>query len=707
MTLLKQIRFLYGLSLLLTLTSTPLLCQTYKGRDTLVKKFGLETDQIKRSYVVSDIIRSYTPNYDSVELKGNEFAHDFEVQKNKFGQMMSYYTLCRLGVELAKYEVSRLYAKKTISIANQIKNDTIAARTWLSVGFSYYSQGDFQMGISSYMKAIPICEREQNNKSYQKILASAYNGLGLCFSVKPFPNFDKAETFYLKALEIDEKTNNTRDWGLVLIRLGILYTATKDYIKADKYLTEALDFAERSKMPVLQKWAIESVASFQKEKHEYKQALLSYKRSLAISKSTNEVPGIVSSYINIAETYFGLSDHKLALVYADSAYRLCDFNKIFEPMFKINALRSDIFRSKGNFEAALLYYKKSVELKDSLFTERSNNNIQELETRYKTQDQEKELLEKSAALKIQTEKTEKQAAQRNFFIVGILLLLIIIAFVYWQYIQKNKANAIIRSQKVLVESKNKDITDSIKYAKKIQEAILPPDDLRMQLFSDSFVFYQPKDIVSGDFYWYTQKHNKKIFAAVDCTGHGVPGAFMSMIGNAFLNEIVNEKGVTTTSEILDMLKERVVESLKQSGNENKDGMDIALISIDDGTNTLEFSGANNPCWIITKNELIELKGDSQPIGYHLGLLKPFTSQAVQLQKGDCIYIFTDGYADQFGGENRKFGGKKFKYRQLKDLFLKINSLSMNEQNIQLKFTFENWKGELEQVDDVCVIGIRV
>ncbi|MFO0357419.1 MAG: tetratricopeptide repeat protein [Sphingobacteriaceae bacterium] len=682
-------------------------CFAFKGRDSLERKYKLTNDHVQKGLIGAELIKSFTPNYDSIELKGNELVGDFALQKNKFGQMISYFTLCRSGVEFAKYEVSRMYAKKAIAIANQINNDTIEARTWLSVGFSYYSQGDFQMGIGSYIKAIPICEKQPHNIAYQKVLASAYNGLGLCFSVKPFPNYDKALDYYLKALKIDEATNNTRDWGLVLIRLGILYTATKDYVKAEKYLNEALAFAERSKMAVLQKWAIESVASLQKQKHEYTNALKSYVRSLQISKKANEVPGIISSYINISETYFGLNEHKMALIYTDSAYKLCEINKIYEPMFKVNALRSDIYKAKGEFENALLFYKKSVALKDSLFTERSNNNIQELETRYKTQDQEKELIEKTAALKIQIEKSEKQAAQRNFFIVGILLLLIIIAFVYWQYVQKNKANAIIRSQKLLVESKNKDITDSIKYAKKIQEAILPPEDLRTQLFPDSFVFYQPKDIVSGDFYWYTQKNNKKIFAAVDCTGHGVPGAFMSMIGNAYLNEIVNEKGVTKTSEILDMLKERVVESLKQSGNENKDGMDIALIAIDETNGTVEFSGANNPCWIINKNELVELKGDSQPIGYHLGILKPFTAQQLKISKGDSVYIFTDGYADQFGGANKYLGGKKFKNRQLKELFLKVNDKGLNEQCEIIKNTFENWKGELEQVDDVCIIGIRL
>jgi len=691
---------IWFIGLMMVITTT---LSAFKERDSLYKKRNKTTDIYQKALTTVDLIRSYGPNFDSIEIMGNKFYAEFEQEKNKYGQMLTYYTLCRSGVELAKYELAREYAIKTISIANSIQNDSIVARTWLSVGFSYYSQGDFQMGIGSYLKALPVCERHPTEVCYRRIMASAYNGLGLCFSVKPFPNNDKALDYYFKALKIDRETDNTRDLGLVLIRLGILYTSLKDYVKAESYLLDAVEFANRVNMPVLQKWSLESMATLYKNKSDYKKALKNYYKSLEISKTSNETPGIISSYINISETFFGLKDYHVALIYADSAHVLSSRNRIFEPIFKVNALRSDIFKVQRDFEKALEYHKKSVDLKDSLFSERSNNNIQEIETRYKTQKQEKELIEQSAELKIQKEKSEKQAAQRNVFVVGILLLLIVIVFIYWQYQQKKKANDIIQSQKILVELKNKDIIDSIKYAKKIQEAILPPINLMTQIFPESFVFYQPRDIVSGDFYWYTIKNGNKIIAAVDCTGHSVPGAFMSMIGNAFLNEIVNEKNVTKPSKILDMLNDRVIVSLKQSDNENKDGMDIAIVSVNETNQTLEFAGANNPCWYYREGILTELKGDSQPIGFHLGQLKSFNSQIIKTQKNDCVYIFTDGYADQFGGPK----GKKFKYKQLNDLFLRVNKLKFSEQRKVVKTTFEDWKGELEQVDDVCVIGLKI
>lgn len=680
----------------------PVFSFAYKGRDTLEKKFTSQADPVKRAFAAVDLVRSYGPNYDSLELKGNYLAKEFLKEKNRFGEMLMYFTMCRSGVEFAKYEASREYGQKTISHARSQQNDSIVARTWLSIGFSYYSQGDFQMGIGSYLKVLPLCEKHSKETNYRKIMASGYNGLGLCFSVKPYPNNDKALDYYLKALKIDEETHNTRDWGLVLVRLGILYTGAKDYKKAEDYLNQAIAFANKAQVPMLVKWSTESMATLHRNRNNFKEALKNYKTSLQISKATSEIPGIMSSYINISETYIGMKDDRLALIYLDSAYALGAKNKVFEPLFKIHALRSDIFSSKNDFAKALEYHKRSVEIKDSLLSERSNDNIQEIETRYKTQIQEKQLNEKTAELQIQTEKSERQAAQRNVFIAGILLLLVVIVLVYRQNRLKNRANEIIRSQKLLVELKNKDITDSMNYAKRIQDAILPPRELRTQIFPDSFVMFEPRDIVSGDFYWYTLKNGKKIIAAVDCTGHSVPGAFMSMIGNAFLNEIVNEKGVTQPGLILDMLKERVVMSLKQSENDNKDGMDMAIIAIDDTAHTMEFAGANNPCWHLRNGVLTEIKGDKQPIAYQAKGTKPFTNHTMQLQSGDCLYIFTDGYADQFGGEH----GKKFKYKPLKELITGISHMPFTGQLAIVKRTFDTWKGNHDQIDDVCVIGLR-
>ena len=263
----------------------------------------------------------------------------------------------------------------------------------------------------------------------------------------------------------------------------------------------------------------------------------------------------------------------------------------------------------------------------------------------------------------------------------------------------------LKSQKNIVEERNQELTDSIVYAKRIQDAILPDKEMKYRLFPDSFVLLKPKDVVSGDFYWFTEKNGKKLIAAVDCTGHGVPGAFMSMIGIAFLNEIVNEKGITNPGEILSELRHLIIQALKQTGaeGEQKDGMDISILSFDEKNNMVEFAGANNPLWHYSNGIMNEQKADKRSIGFFRGKGLPFTNHTIEYKKGDTFYIFTDGYADQFGGPK----GKKFKYRQFQELLITSIQEPLQKQEEILTEIFNEWKGNLEQVDDICVIGVRV
>lgn len=267
-----------------------------------------------------------------------------------------------------------------------------------------------------------------------------------------------------------------------------------------------------------------------------------------------------------------------------------------------------------------------------------------------------------------------------------------------------ESNQQLSIQKELVEEKNKSITDSINYAKKIQEAILPHYEHLKSYLPDSFILYKPKDIISGDFYWLAKKEDGIIVAAADCTGHGVPGALMSMLGNTFLNEIVNEQGITQPSAILFELRERITNILKQKEDksQSKDGMDIALYKIDLTNNTLVYSGAFNPLWLIRKEELKELKANKFPIGVHLGVRTSFEEHSINLEKGDCIYVFTDGYADQFGGP----AGKKFKYKNMFQLLASMKENTMDQQKKILDNTIDEWKKNVEQVDDILVIGVR-
>jgi serine phosphatase RsbU (regulator of sigma subunit) len=254
--------------------------------------------------------------------------------------------------------------------------------------------------------------------------------------------------------------------------------------------------------------------------------------------------------------------------------------------------------------------------------------------------------------------------------------------------------------------KNKDITDSIHYAKRIQEAILPPEKIVTQKLPASFILYKPKDIVSGDFYWVEEKEDKIYVAAVDCTGHGVPGAFMSIVCNNLLNQALHEHDKKTPAEILDEVNRLISEVLRQTFEEStvKDGMDIALCCIDFKTHKIEYAGAINPAYLIRKGQLIELPGNRYSIGTFIGEeIKPFTNHEISFESNDVLYLFTDGYADQFGGPD----GKKFKYKQLQELLVKNSTLECALQKQILADQFTKWKGSLEQVDDVCIIGIRL
>jgi len=263
----------------------------------------------------------------------------------------------------------------------------------------------------------------------------------------------------------------------------------------------------------------------------------------------------------------------------------------------------------------------------------------------------------------------------------------------------------IERQRLKLEDLYKDVTDSIRYAKRLQYSILPPNEFIRKVCPESFVLFKPKDIVSGDFYWFFETEGKSLVAAVDCTGHGVPGAFMSLVGANGLNAAVKEHHNITPGLILNELNKFVSDSLNKGSEDNsvRDGMDLSLCSIDYKKMEVAFSGANNPLYIIRNEEFIIVKADKFAIGSFEPGSKEYTTSIVPIEKGDVLYLFSDGYADQFGGEK----GKKFLYKQFRDNLLAIHKLTMNQQHDMLKKDIENWQGSYEQVDDILVIGIRI
>ena len=261
------------------------------------------------------------------------------------------------------------------------------------------------------------------------------------------------------------------------------------------------------------------------------------------------------------------------------------------------------------------------------------------------------------------------------------------------------------NQRDEITAQQKELTDSIKYASRIQSSLMPGSELFKKSFSDYFILNKPKDIVSGDFYWISEIGSETVVAVVDCTGHGVPGAFMSMLGIGLLNEIVNEKNIVQPNLILNNLRDRVIKSLTQSGgdNETMDGMDIALITLDRENFTLQYSGANNPLIKIRNNNLSEIRGDRMPVGSYLVIDKPFTNHEIEIKANDSIYLFSDGYKDQYGWRSNR----KLKHNKFLELLQSIQNVPMKAQKILLENNLKNWMGDLEQIDDIMVVGMQI
>lgn len=349
------------------------------------------------------------------------------------------------------------------------------------------------------------------------------------------------------------------------------------------------------------------------------------------------------------------------------------------------------------------------------------------------QGQKQEINKQKDRIAQQAEKVNQQLAeiekQRMFMVLMAIFLFLLLGMAYFiwnNYKIKKKANQqleeknrkirkqnkeiarqrdLAREQRDRIALQKKQITDSISYARRIQRAVLPSLSVMREHVDNFFILYKPKDIVSGDFYWESQQNGKTIIVAADCTGHGVPGAFMSMLGITFLNDIVNTRGIVKPDEILNELRENVITSLNQKGDGNdalRDGMDIAVCVLDRISGKVMFSGANNPMFLIRNKELIHVKGDKMPVSVFEDMVS-FTNHELPLQKDDRIYIFSDGYVDQFGGEK----GKKFMRKRLKETLLSIYHLPMNKQKQRLDHTFEEWKGDQEQIDDVVMIGFRI
>ena len=424
-------------------------------------------------------------------------------------------------------------------------------------------------------------------------------------------------------------------------------------------------------------------------------------------------PQLHKTYADLAGLYFQIGDYARAKRTLQSSLNWMRLHG--KSTAKLSAIRIAYKTDSalGNYSEALSYYQQMTDLTDEIASK--DILIQESKRAYKEEmriekeaNKAEQLVKDAKIAKKEAEIKSKELSQLMLF-GGLALALLFGAFIFNRFRVTSKQKGIIEQQKEKVdiaydqlEEKNTEILDSINYAKRIQSAILPPQKLIKQYLKNSFILYQPKDIVAGDFYWMEPVGNKVLFAAADCTGHGVPGALVSVVCNNGLNRSVREYGLTDPGAILDKTREIVIGEFEKSEEEVKDGMDVALCSLQG--NKLEYAGAHNPLWVIRKSseQVEEVKANKQPIG-KFDIPTPYKTHTIELNAGDTIYIFSDGFADQFGGEK----GKKFKTANFKKLLLSVQHESMERQKELISDAFTEWKGAIEQLDDVCIIGVRI
>ncbi len=515
----------------------------------------------------------------------------------------------------------------------------------------------------------------------------------------------ESSTYYLiKAYQLSKKSHDTSAQIKRLINLTHTFVHFDDLSKADFYfnLLETL----KPKFDNTSFYFLnQNKGTYFSALKDYKNAIKHYKRALKIAEINKMIDSKATILMLLAKVYRESGQYSIAEKFATFSYEFSKSNKlIYEESEALGELIL-IQEKLNNFQKAYKFQEEFIQVEKQIINTEKLNRVAAIQNRLALTEKENIITRQNNKIAKEELINSKNEIKNQKLFILIIVLIIIFGFVLFIFFKTRKLNETIKSQSRLVQSQNKDIKDSIRYAERIQQAILPPVLEFTDKFPNSFIFHRPKDILSGDFYWIEENEDYLFVAAADCTGHGVPGALISIVNYNLLNKAVLEKNIYDPAEILDAVNNWLTESLHQTYNAStvKDGMDVSIITINKKTKELKYAGAFNPIYIVNKTILREIKGDKFPVGMFLGEKpKPFVSHSIHLEKNDVIYLFTDGFPDQFGGPK----GKKYKYKQFKNLFTEINQLPINEQNKKIQAEFENWKKDFEQVDDVLIIGIK-
>ncbi len=666
---------------------------------------------------------------------------------DKKGEALSLNNLGNVFLKQGRYNDAISNYEQSLRIRQDINDQVGIASSLNNLGLIFRSQGDLDRALAYYQNAYKIFEQIDD----QVGLANAYNNIGIVF--RGNGNQEQALEHFLKALKIFQNLGNKVGEANTLNNIGNIYYQDERFDKALEFYESSLTISQElgdlssaaGKLSNIggvhmvmgnQELALKSTSSaldIQKNIGDDKGQISTLNNLGAYFKETGNLDKSLSYYLDAEKVQKRIGDHSYStitlrsigeiykekkesqrgLAYLKRALKEARAYGSTEDQINVYQDLSQTYADLGDFKTSYDFQQKAVHTKDSLERLVAAKDLAQMQVKFETEQKQREIELLGKEKEVQDLKLTKQIAVRNMVIAFSVLALIMLALIYGRYRTKKKANEAldrknkeIEQQKKTVEEKNSEITSSIEYAKRIQDAIMPSMQEIRAAIPECFVYYRPKEIVSGDFYWYAQNEEQAYIAAVDCTGHGVPGAFMSMIGNDHLNHIVNVEGYKMPDQILNKLHKEIQIALKQKHGvtENHDGMDVALCSIHKAENRLYFASANRYLYHIRSNELNEIKGDHFNIG---GIMhedvRHYNLHQIDLQKGDCFYIFSDGVSDQFGGEK----SKKFGYRRLKELLLSIHQKPMDSQQKLFEKALTEWMGEGDQIDDFLLIGIRV
>jgi len=700
-----------------------LLCYTISGQeDSLTIKLNqLQNDSLKVDHLINsalNIIESNPFKSKDYSLEALNIAEEIEYEK---GKAIANNLLGIADYELANYKAALHYFNLSIENFTDINDKSNVGKAYKNIGNVFLQQGNYLAALENYLLSLQISEELNDSIG----VASAYHNIGN-IHYEQF-EFEKALEYYNKSIKIDSLIHDRIGMAKTLMNVGAIYMDMGDYSLALKNYYQSLTIFSEFNDMINTAICYNNIASVHHEKGDYSNAIGNYLKAIEIYKEIGSTQGVASTSYSIGTFYNSIQDYNKALAYLNKSLNLSKKIGSLKTEASAALAISETYYKINNFKKAYQYHLYFKKLSDLLKSEENIKNLTRVQLQYefdqKLKEEEFKQLQREAAHKAEI---RQQRLFMSFLAIGLLLTIGLVFLIYRNYKIKQRDNILLASQKEEIASQKdeiekqrdiatqqrdqiqkqkQEITDSILYARKIQKAILPPLELIDELFNDYFILYKPRDIVSGDFYWMHEVDNKIVIAVSDCTGHGVPGAFMSMLGISFLNEIISSIQEVKASVILDELKKLVIKSLHQTGklDEAKDGMDISLIILDKENKKIQYSGAYNSLYLIRNGELIETKADRMPIGIYIKSYHEFTNHEIDILSDDRIYMFSDGYPDQFGGGNMQ----KFKTKKLKELLVEIHQHPMLEQKKLLEEILENWMGDMNQIDDILIFGIKL